>query len=84
MRIALRQESNHLDAGDNYTRGDTESEDSGPESNHESDHESESVLKANGLKPQPDSQKSQTIEMDFMLAKIDAMLAIFSHKFKKR
>jgi len=74
-RIALRQESDRLDAGDNYAMGDTESEDDGPESDHKSDHESESVPEANGLKPQPDPQKSQTMDMDSMLAEIDAMLA---------
>ena len=30
----MRQESDRLDAGDNYAIGDTESEDSSPESNH--------------------------------------------------
>src|SRR6266498_4718445 len=35
-RIALRQESDRLDAGDNYAIGDTESENSGPESDHNS------------------------------------------------
>jgi len=74
-RIALRQESDRLDAEDNYAMGDTESEDDDPESDHESDHESESVPEANGLKPQPDPQKFQIIEMDSMLAKIDVMLA---------
>ncbi|CAG8566572.1 1624_t:CDS:2 [Funneliformis mosseae] len=74
-RIALRQESDHFDAGDNYVMGDTESEDDSPESDHESDHEFGSVPEANGLKPQPDPQKSQTIEMDSILAEIDTMLA---------
>jgi hypothetical protein len=36
IRIALRQESDRLDAGDNYAIGDTESEDNGTESNHKS------------------------------------------------
>src|SRR2546421_191681 len=42
-RIAMRQESDHLDAGDNYAIGDTESEDSGPESNHNSGLEPETA-----------------------------------------
>ncbi|CAG8734226.1 2526_t:CDS:1, partial [Funneliformis mosseae] len=54
--------------GDNYAIGNTESEDDGPES----DYESKSIPEANSLKSQPDPQKSQTIEMDFMLAEIDA------------
>ncbi|CAB4374879.1 unnamed protein product [Rhizophagus irregularis] len=42
-KIALRQESDRLDAGDNYAMGDTESEDSGPEDEHNSEPESESA-----------------------------------------
>src|SRR6266542_390426 len=42
-RIAMRQESDRLDAGDNYAIGDTESEDSGPEDKHNSEPESESA-----------------------------------------
>ena len=42
-RIALRQESDRLDAGDNYAIGDTESEDSGPESDHNPGLESETA-----------------------------------------
>ncbi|GBB88524.1 hypothetical protein RclHR1_37890001 [Rhizophagus clarus] len=34
-RIAMRQESNHLDAGDNYAIGNTKSEESSPESDSE-------------------------------------------------
>ena len=39
----MRQESDRLDAGDNYAIGDTESEDSGPESDHNSGPESETA-----------------------------------------
>ena len=42
-RIAMRQESDRLDAGDNYAIGDTESEDSGPESDHNSGPETETA-----------------------------------------
>ncbi len=42
-KIAMRQESDRLDAGDNYAIGDTESEDSGPESDHNSRPESETA-----------------------------------------
>jgi SOS response regulatory protein OraA/RecX len=42
-RIAMRQESDRLDAGDNYAIGDTESEESGPESDHNSEPRSESA-----------------------------------------
>ncbi len=42
-RIAMRQESDRLDAGDNYAVGDTESEDSDPEDEHNSEPESEST-----------------------------------------
>ena len=41
-RIALRQESDRLDAGDNYAIGDTESEDSDPEDDCNPEPESES------------------------------------------
>ncbi|KAF0416557.1 highly derived d5-like helicase-primase: PROVISIONAL [Gigaspora margarita] len=64
-RIAMRQESDRLDAGDNYAIGNTESE--------ESDSEPET---SNSSNPQTQaSSSSQTIEMDSMLAEIDAMLA---------
>ncbi|CAG8753799.1 5275_t:CDS:1 [Gigaspora rosea] len=64
-RIAMRQESDRLDAGDNYAIGDTESE--------ESDFEPKT---SNSSKPQIQaSSSSQTIEMDSILAEIDAMLA---------
>ena len=43
LRIAMRQESDRLDAGDNYAIGDTESEDSGPESDHNSGPETETA-----------------------------------------
>ncbi|CAG8581890.1 16462_t:CDS:2 [Dentiscutata erythropus] len=64
-RIAMRQESDRLDAGDNYAIGDTESE----ESNFE-------LEIGDSSKPQTQaSLLSQTIEMNSMLAEIDAMLA---------
>ncbi|KAF0470266.1 hypothetical protein F8M41_025406 [Gigaspora margarita] len=64
-RIAMRQESDCLNAGDNYAIGDTESE--------ESDSEPET---SDSSKPQIQaSSSSQTIEMDSILAEIDAMLA---------
>ncbi|CAG8621863.1 4221_t:CDS:2, partial [Racocetra fulgida] len=57
------QESDRLDAGDNYAIGDTESE--------ESDFEPKT---SNSSKPQIQaSSSSQTIEMDSILAEIDAM-----------
>ncbi|RIA96412.1 hypothetical protein C1645_815441 [Glomus cerebriforme] len=43
LRIALRQESDRLDADDNYAIGDTESEDSGPEDDCNPEPESESA-----------------------------------------
>ena len=43
MRIALRQESDRLDAGDNYAIGDTKSEDNDTESDHNSGPESETA-----------------------------------------
>ncbi|RGB27587.1 hypothetical protein C1646_768946 [Rhizophagus diaphanus] len=60
LKIALRQELDHLNAGDNYAIGDTESEDSRPESDHES------VSKA--------TESQQTKDIDSMLAEIDVML----------
>src|SRR4051812_29961484 len=42
-RIAMRQESDRFDAGDNYAIGDTESEGSGPNDEHNSEPESESA-----------------------------------------
>ncbi|GBB92256.1 hypothetical protein RclHR1_01990028 [Rhizophagus clarus] len=42
-RIAMRQESDRFDVGDNYAIGDTKSENSGPESDHNSEPESESA-----------------------------------------
>ena len=44
-RIAMRQESDRFDAGDNYAIGDTESEDSSSESDHNSELKSESAEK---------------------------------------
>ncbi|CAG8781315.1 618_t:CDS:1, partial [Dentiscutata erythropus] len=65
-RIAMRQESDHFDAGDNYTIDNTESE--------ESDSEPET---SDSSKPQIQAfSSSQTIEMNSMLAEIDAMLEI--------
>ncbi|CAG8790076.1 24065_t:CDS:2, partial [Dentiscutata erythropus] len=64
-RIALRQELDRLDAGDNYAIGNTESE--------ESDSEPET---SDSPKPQTQaSSPSQTIKMNSMLAEIDAILA---------
>ena len=51
LRIALRQESDRLDAGDNYAIGDTESEDSDPESDCE--NRPSPVLKPQASSPQP-------------------------------
>ncbi|CAB5357829.1 unnamed protein product [Rhizophagus irregularis] len=79
-RIALRQESDHLDAGDNYAIGDTESEDNSTESDHESEASDspKPQTQASSPAPQPNHQKSQqTMEIDSMLAEIDAMLAEF-------
>ncbi|KAF0355551.1 hypothetical protein F8M41_015029 [Gigaspora margarita] len=64
-KIAMRQESDRLDAGDNYAIGDTESEES--DSEPETSDSSKPQIQASSL--------SQTIEMDSMLAEIDAMLA---------
>ena len=74
-RIALRQESDRLDAGDNYAIGDTESEESSSKS-----ESPKPKTQASSPAPQPNPQrqakrKSQTMEMDSMLAEIDAMLA---------
>ena len=78
-RIAMRQESDHLDAGDNYAIGDTESEDNGTESDHESEPEASDSPKpqtqASSPALQPDPKKSQTMDMDLMLAEINTMLA---------
>ncbi|KAF0424759.1 highly derived d5-like helicase-primase: PROVISIONAL [Gigaspora margarita] len=64
-RIALRHKIVRLDAGKNYAIGDTESE--------ESDSEPET---SDSLKPQIQASSSfQTIEIDSILAEIDAMLA---------
>ncbi|CAG8673003.1 21115_t:CDS:2 [Dentiscutata erythropus] len=64
-RIALRHKIVRLDAGKNYTIGDTESE--------KSDSEPET---SDSSKPQIQaSSSSQTIKIDSMLAEIDAMLA---------
>ena len=43
LRIALRQESDRLDAGDNYAIGDIKLENSRPEDEHNSDLKSEST-----------------------------------------
>ncbi|CAG8582996.1 26375_t:CDS:2 [Dentiscutata erythropus] len=65
LKIAIRQESDRLDAGNNYAIGNTKSE--------ESDSEPET---SDSSKPQIQaSSSSQTIEMDSMLAEIDTMLA---------
>ncbi|CAG8519640.1 7454_t:CDS:2 [Funneliformis mosseae] len=43
LRIAMRQESDCLDAGDNYAVSNIELEDSDPEDEHNSEPESEST-----------------------------------------
>ncbi|CAG8517562.1 16438_t:CDS:2 [Funneliformis mosseae] len=43
LRIALRQESDHLDVGDNYAISDIKSENSDPKDEHNSDPKSEST-----------------------------------------
>ncbi|CAG8517582.1 8542_t:CDS:10 [Cetraspora pellucida] len=64
LRITMRQESDRLDASDNYVIGDTELE----ESNSEPETD-------NSLKPQiQTSLLFQRIEINSMLAEIDAML----------
>ena len=80
MKIALRQESDRFDAGDNYAIGDTESEDNGTESDHESEPEASDSPKlqtqVTSPAPQPNHQKSQqTMDMNSMLAEIEAMIA---------
>jgi hypothetical protein len=78
-RRALRYKIVHHDAEKNYAIYDTESEDNDTESDSKSDSKT-----SNSPKPQiqaslpafqPDPQKSQTMDMNLMLAKIDAMLA---------
>jgi len=70
----MRQESDCLDAGDNYAIGDIKSEDNSIESDHKSEFEtsdsSKSQIQAFLPVLQPDSKKSQTIEIDSMLAEI--------------
>ncbi|CAG8760940.1 18822_t:CDS:1, partial [Rhizophagus irregularis] len=85
LRIALRQESDYLDAGDNYAIGDTESKDSGPESDHEfvskASDSPKPQIQASSPASQPNPQcqakrkSQQTMDIDSMLAEIDAMLA---------
>ncbi|RIA85302.1 hypothetical protein C1645_830982 [Glomus cerebriforme] len=62
---------------DNYAIGDTESEDNSTESNHESEPEAsdspKSQTQASLPASQPDPKKSQIMEMDLMLAEIDAI-----------
>ena len=72
-RIALRQESDRLDAGDNYAIGDTESEDSDPESDCE--NRSSPVLKPQTSSPQPKNDDYNPFKSQ--IAKIDSMLAGF-------
>ncbi|CAB4374634.1 unnamed protein product [Rhizophagus irregularis] len=81
-RRALRHKIVRHDAGKNYAIRDTESEDNDTESDSESVSEVSDSPKpqtqASSPAPQPNHQKSQqTMEMDSMLAEIDAMLAEF-------
>ncbi|KAF0514683.1 highly derived d5-like helicase-primase: PROVISIONAL [Gigaspora margarita] len=63
--VWYKEESDRLDAGDNYAIDDTELEES--DSEPETSDSSKSQTQA--------SSSSQTIEMNLMLAEIDAMLA---------
>ncbi|CAG8710915.1 2352_t:CDS:1, partial [Funneliformis mosseae] len=74
LEIALKHKINHLDAGKNYALGDFKSKkpisdsDSKPEASNSSKSQTQASLPAS----QPDPKKSQTMEMDSMLAEIDA------------
>ncbi|RGB24030.1 hypothetical protein C1646_773643 [Rhizophagus diaphanus] len=83
LRIALRQESDHLDAGDNYAMSDTESENDNTESNSDSGSEAsnspKSQTQATSPTPQPrnnEPKKTQTIDMNSMLAEMNAILSL--------
>ncbi|CAG8611835.1 8993_t:CDS:2 [Funneliformis mosseae] len=75
--IALRHKINHFNTGKNYALGDPKSKE--PISDSDSKPETSNSLKpqtqASSPALQPDPKKSQTMEMDSMLAEIDAMLA---------
>ncbi|CAG8650065.1 13927_t:CDS:1, partial [Funneliformis mosseae] len=67
--ITLRQESDHLDASDNYAISDTKLE--------KSSSKSENLkFQIQAFLPvfQPDLKKFQTMNIDLLLAEIDAML----------
>ena len=74
MRIALRKKLDCLDAGDNYAIGNTELE-----SDHESISEASDSPKPASLSAfqsrNNDPKKFQFMDMDSILAEIDAMLA---------
>ncbi|CAG8635526.1 9442_t:CDS:2 [Funneliformis mosseae] len=68
-KIALRQKSDRLNAGDNYAIGDTESEDFGPKS--DSENTSSPVHQTLSSQPKNDDYnpfKEQIAEIDLMLA----------------
>jgi hypothetical protein len=70
-RIAMRQESDRLDAGDNYAIGDMESEDSSPESESDSENTPSPVHQTTSPQPKNDDYnpfKGQIAEIDSMLA----------------
>jgi hypothetical protein len=67
----MRQESDRLDAGDNYAIGDTESEDSSPESESDSENTPSPVHQTTSPQPKNDDYnpfKGQIAEIDSMLA----------------
>ena len=77
--IALRHKINRLDAGKNYALGDPKSKKE-PKSEPETSDSPKPQTQASSPASQPDPQrqakrKSQTMDMDSMLAEIDAMLA---------
>jgi hypothetical protein len=72
-RIALRQESDRLDAGDNYAIGDTESEDSGPES----EPKSEPGTQVSSSQPAGSAKSNDYDPFKAQIAEIDSMLAGF-------
>jgi hypothetical protein len=73
VRIALRQESDRLDAGDNYAIGDTESEDSGPES----EPKSEPGTQVSSSQPAGSAKSNDYDPFKAQIAEIDSMLAGF-------
>ena len=56
----MRQESDRLDAGDNYAIGDTESEDSGPESGLSDSKRISPVPETQASSPMPQTRNSGT------------------------